>query len=221
MHFQDPPHPATSAKAHPSGANAPAAPDSALEDDFALMQGLARRDTAALTKLYDRHSGVVYTLCLKILRDPGWAEDVMVDVFQELWAKADRFNAGRGTPIAYLLTLARSRSLDRLRAWGNRPASSLHENTEADARPHPAPDPHQAAVSSERRLIVVHALEQLDPKYREALEAAYFEGLSHTEIAAKLHKPVGTVKTYLRRGLIQLRDLLRNPDEEIRPKSED
>ena len=185
------------------------------------MQGVAGRDPAALTRLYDRHSSIVYTLCLKILRDTGWAEDVMVDVFQELWAKADRFNAARGTPIAYLLTLARSRSLDRLRSRGAHQASPLHDNIEADNKPHPAPDPLQSALSSERRLMVVHALEKLDPKYREVLECAYFEGLSHTEIAAQLQKPVGTVKTYLRRGLIQLRDLLRNPEEEVRPKNED
>jgi len=220
MHTQIPPHSTPPADAEPASKD-PSAPITPPEDDFTLMRGVARRDPAALTRLYDRHSGIVYTLCLKILRDAGWAEDVMVDVFQELWAKADRFNAGRGTPIAYLLTLARSRSLDRLRSRGGHLTAPIHENTEADAKPHPAPDPLQSALTAERRLIVSHALEKLDPKYRQVVECAYFEGLSHTEIAAKLQKPVGTVKTYLRRGLIQLRDLLRNPDEEIRPRSED
>jgi RNA polymerase sigma-70 factor, ECF subfamily len=168
--------------------------------------------------LYDRHSPLVHALCLRILKDPGLAEDVMVDVFQELWAKADRFNAGRGSPAAYLLTLARSRALDRLRSRAARPAGPIHDNAEAQDRPHPAADPIQSAIAQERKAIIVHALEQLDAKYREVLECAYFDGLSHTEIAAKLNKPVGTVKTYLRRGLIQLRDFVRNPDEEVRPK---
>ena len=75
------------------------------------------------------------------------------------------------------------------------------------------PDPLQAAVDDERRILIRHALEKLDPKYQEVLECSFFEGLSHTEIALKLGKPVGTVKTYLRRGLIQLRDFLRSPDE--------
>jgi len=218
MHSSNPPQ---SPPARAPGSSGDVAPITVVgEDDFALLERIVRRESAALGALYDRHSPVVLALCLRILKDPGLAEDVMVDVFQELWAKADRFNAGRGTPAAYLLTLARSRSLDRLRSRAARPAGPIHDNTEAQSQPHPAPDPVQSAIADERKAIVVHALEQLDPKYREVLECAYFDGLSHTEIAAKLSKPVGTVKTYLRRGLIQLRDFVRNPDEEVRPRSD-
>ncbi len=174
----------------------------ALDDDYVLMDGIARRDPSALARLYDRHSTVVHSLCLRILRDPGMAEDAMIDVFQELWQRADRYNAARGTPIAYILTLK-----------GSRPAVSLQGNVEAQEQQHPAPDPLQSALADERRLFVRHALEKLDPKYREVMECSFYEGLSHTEIALKLQKPVGTVKTYLRRGLIQLRDFLRSPDE--------
>jgi RNA polymerase sigma-70 factor (ECF subfamily) len=90
---------------------------------------------------------------------------------------------------------------------------ALHENSEAQERPGEATDPLQFALEDERRLLIRHALEKLDVKYREVMECSFFEGLSHTEIALKLQKPVGTVKTYLRRGLIQLRDILRSADE--------
>src|SRR5258706_12419044 len=186
----------------------------ALDDDYVLMDGIARRDPSALARLYDRHSTVVHSLCLRILRDPGMAEDAMIDVFQEIWQRADRYNAARGTPIAYILTLSRSRALDRARMRGSRPATTpLHDNIDAQGQPHPAPNPLQSALQDERRLWIRHALEKLDAKYREVMECSFFEGLSHSEIALKLQKPVGTVKTYLRRGLIQLRDLLRTPDE--------
>ncbi|HEY7120612.1 MAG TPA: sigma-70 family RNA polymerase sigma factor [Tepidisphaeraceae bacterium] len=184
-----------------------------LDDDYVLMEGIAHRDSSALARLYDRHNRVVYTLCLRILRDPGMAEDAMIDVFQEIWQRADRYNAARGSPVSYLLTLTRSRALDRARMKGARPAIALHENQAAQSQAAPVPDPLQSAMDEERRTLVKHALEKLDPKYREVMECSFFEGLSHTEIALKLQKPVGTVKTYLRRGLIQLRDLVRNPDE--------
>jgi len=188
-------------------------PGHGLDDDYVLMDGIARRDPSALTRLYDRHSTVVHSLCLRILRDPGMAEDAMIDVFQELWQRADRYNPARGTPIAYILTLSRSRALDRARMKGSRPAASLEASGDAQTHPHPAPDPLQSALEDERRLFVRNALEKLDPKYREVMECSFFEGLSHTEIALKLQKPVGTIKTYLRRGLIQLRDFLRSTDE--------
>jgi RNA polymerase sigma-70 factor (ECF subfamily) len=184
-----------------------------LDDDYVLMEGIARRDPSALERLYDRHSTVVHSLCLRILRDPGMAEDALIDVFHELWQRADRYDAARGTPMAYILTLARSRALDRARMKGSRPVAPLAGETSTQVPAHPAPGPLQSAIDDERRSLVLHALEQLDPKYREVMECSFFEGLSHSEIALKLQKPVGTVKTYLRRGLIQLRDLLRSTDE--------
>jgi RNA polymerase sigma-70 factor (ECF subfamily) len=96
---------------------------------------------------------------------------------------------------------------------GARPSTPLHDNADAQSAAADVPDPLQAAIDDERRSLVKRALGELEPKYREVMECSFFEGLSHTEIALKLQKPVGTVKTFLRRGLIQLRDLLRNPDE--------
>jgi RNA polymerase sigma-70 factor (ECF subfamily) len=195
---------------HPSAARPPG---HGLDDDYLLMEGIARRDASALTRLYDRHNRVVYTMCVRILRDPGMAEDAMIDVFQEIWQRADRYNAARGSPVSYLLTLTRSRALDRARMKGARPAASLQNNPDAQAVTAAVPDPLQAAIDDERRVLVKQALDGLEPKYREVMECSFFEGLSHTEIALKLQKPVGTVKTFLRRGLIQLRDLIRKPGD--------
>jgi RNA polymerase sigma-70 factor (ECF subfamily) len=196
-----------------NSSSAARSPGHGLDDDYVLMEGIARRDTSALSRLYDRHNRVVYTLCLRILRDPGMAEDAMIDVFQEIWQRADRYNAARGSPVSYLLTLTRSRALDRARMKGARPSMPLHDNADAHAAAADVPDPLQSAIDDERRSLVKRALGELEPKYREVMECSFFEGLSHTEIALKLQKPVGTVKTFLRRGLIRLRELLRNPDE--------
>jgi RNA polymerase sigma-70 factor (ECF subfamily) len=112
-----------------------------------------------------------------------------------------------------LLTLTRSRALDRARMKGSYQAAPLHENQDAQNKENGEADPLQSVLDDERRVLIKHALEKLDAKYREVMECSFFEGLSHSEIALKLQKPVGTVKTYLRRGLIQLRDILRSPDE--------
>jgi RNA polymerase sigma-70 factor (ECF subfamily) len=196
-----------------SHTNPPRSAGHGLDDDYVLMEGIARRDPSALSRLFDRHSVVVHTLCLRILKDPGLAEDAVIDVFHEVWQRSERYNAARGTPIAYLLTLTRSRALDRARMKGAHPTASLHDNGDANGRADAALDPLQSALEDERRSFVRSALEKLDPKYQEVMECSFFEGLSHTEIALKLQKPVGTVKTYLRRGLIQLRDILRSADD--------
>jgi len=112
-----------------------------LDDDYVLMEGIARRDPSALERLYDRHSTVVHSLCLRILRDPGMAEDALIDVFHELWQRADRYNPARGTPIAYILTLARSRALDRARMKGARPTAPLEGMSGRRDRRIPPPAP--------------------------------------------------------------------------------
>jgi RNA polymerase sigma-70 factor (ECF subfamily) len=183
------------------------------EDDFALMERIARRDADALGRLYDRYATVVHSLCLRIVKDAGAAEEVTLDVFVEMWARADRYSAGRGSPVAYLMTLARSRALDRARVRARAGRGSA-----ADAgvvRVDGAANPLASVIADERRSLIQRALERLDGRYREVLECAYFDGLSHSQIALKLGRPVGTVKTYLRRGLIQLRELLRNGGEGV------
>lgn len=177
------------------------------ENDLRLMQSIAARDSGALRALYDRYAGLVYSLSLRILRDRSEAEELLTDVFWEIWARAERFDASRGTALTYLMTLTRSRAIDRARGRGKiRPLSLQSEQT-----PEPAgtDSPSDDALSLERREIVRRALASLEPQQREAIECSFYDGLSHSEIADKLNKPLGTVKTYIRQGLIRLRESLR------------
>lgn len=198
-----------------STAPSPAAADERDDDDAAVMERIARRDPSALAALYDRHAGLVYSLCQKILRDPPAAEEVLLDVFYELWEKSARFDRARGSVVTYLVTLARSRALDRLRSRASARAH-VHGNTESTPPPAAdvAHDPLRQALGAERRRQVAAALDQLDEGPRSAIELAYFQGLSHTDIAARMDRPLGTVKTWIRQGLIRLRHSLRSADED-------
>ncbi len=178
------------------------------EHDLILMQSIAARDTLALRGFYDRYCGLVYATALRILRDRADAEELMIDVFWELWSRSDRYDSSRGTPLTYLMTLTRSRSIDRTRGRGKvRPLSIQSEQVPEPAQTaHPGDD----ALMSERREVVRRALSGLEPQQREAIECSFYDGLSHSEIADKLNKPLGTVKTYIRQGLIRLRENLRS-----------
>jgi RNA polymerase sigma-70 factor (ECF subfamily) len=177
-------------------------------DDFSLMQAIVRRDRAALTALYDRHSPLVLAICRKVLHDASEAEEVLTDIFFEVWAKADRYDSHRGSPVTYLVTLARSRAIDRKRARASRPKVTS-DYTDAAAMSDPVPDPSVSVHLKEQKVQVRKALSALEPAQREAVECSFYEGLSHSEIAKKLNRPLGTIKTYIRQGLIQLRQSLR------------
>lgn len=181
-------------------------------DDFALMQGIRRRDERALAELYDRHAGLLFTLCLRILHDRHEAEDLLTDIFWELWDRAERYAAARGTPLAYLLTVARSRAIDRSRSGGKRMMIRLDtpdvDTAVSDGAAGTA-SPLQEALLEERRTRIREAMDALEPIQRRAVELSFFEDLSHSQIAERLNKPLGTVKTYIRQGIIRLRDSLR------------
>jgi RNA polymerase sigma-70 factor (ECF subfamily) len=183
-----------------------------LCDDFALMQAIAAGDRAALERLYDRHSPLVLAVCRRVLKDAAEAEDVLTAFFFELWSRADRYDPSRGSPLPYLMTLARSRAIDRRRSRAARPVAltsdtKVGENAAAVASN--APTPLQSLDINEQRQRIRAALSELEPAQREAIECSFYEGLSHSEIAEKLQKPLGTIKTYIRQGLIRLRDRIR------------
>jgi RNA polymerase sigma-70 factor, ECF subfamily len=197
-------------------------------DDHALMAALlhsdvrdqspqAERSTAersaaeALSKLYDRHAGLVYTLCSRILHDRSAAEETLIDIFHELYRRAERYDPSRSAPLTYIMTLARSRAIDRQRTMKSRPAVGLDETMMATlTATNPADDPKQRTEVDEQRQLVRDALGRLDLAHRQVIELSYFDGLSHSEIAEKLAKPLGTVKTYIRTGLIRLRESMRS-----------
>jgi RNA polymerase sigma-70 factor, ECF subfamily len=181
------------------------------QDDFALMRRIADGDSTALAALYDRHAGLVYSIGLRVLRDPVDAEDLLTEVFWEIWKRGDRFDASRGAPLTYIATLARSRSIDRQRSSASRgkktgPIQELSPSNEPISI---AADPAKGILYAEQQSRVRQALNQLDPTQREVVELAFLDGLTHTQIASRLDKPLGTIKTYIRQGLIRLRDFLR------------
>ncbi len=179
-------------------------------DDFELMLLIEQQDPNALSQIYDRYGGLVFTLGLRMLRDRGEAEELVSDVFLEIWRRCERYDPTRGAPLAYLVTLARSRAIDRQRSAAFRSRTNLSAADGLDSgNPSPGPGPSDSAIIVENRKRVRAAMEQLEPLYRQAVELAFFDGLSHTQIAQRLDKPLGTIKTYIRQGLIRLRDCLR------------
>ncbi len=173
------------------------------------MRAIATGDRIALAAFYDRHSAMVLAVCTRVLQDASEAEDVVVDVFFEIWTRADRYNLNRGSPLAYLLILARSRSIDRKRSRGIRPGL-ISDSAAVKQQPSTRAAPAQSTDLNEQRQLVRAALESLEPAQRQALECSFYDDLSHSEIAQRLNKPLGTVKTYIRQGLIRLRENLRN-----------
>lgn len=183
-------------------------------NDGELMAAIAEEDAAAFAELYERHSGVVLATCIRILRDRPEAEDVLEEIFWEVWKRRDRYDATRAAPLSYLLTLSRSRALDRLRFRRRREGVWLTFQEagpigEMPSAAGPGTDPFDDALALQRRARIDRALEELPESHRRAVELNFFEGLSHREIAEQLGDPLGTVKTRIRQGLLALRKTLR------------
>ena len=180
--------------------------------DDALVRAMAQGDADAMAHLYDRWSASLFGLALRITREKADAEEVIVDCFAQAWREAARFEADRGSVGAWLATIARSRALDLLRASGRR--QRLVDSAQATSHDEPVgmgahfASPSAQVEHDERSRRVRDALDTLPTAQRTALELAYFEGLSHTEIADRLAEPLGTVKTRVRLGLRKLRELL-------------
>jgi RNA polymerase sigma-70 factor, ECF subfamily len=176
------------------------------------MRGIAGGDRNALDLLYQRYSPVVLAICQRIVGDRGIAEDLLIDVYFELWRKADRYDETRGRPLTYITTLARSRAIDRKRSRALRTLPVGIEGIDSiasDDRISPEPSPAASVELLEQAEKVREILAKLEDEHRKSLELSYFEGLSHTQIAARLGKPLGTIKTHIRVGLIRMREMLR------------
>lgn len=175
-------------------------------DDQHALDRMRRGEEGGLAELYDRHGRFVYALALRIVRDRGDAEDVTQDVFVQAWTHAERFDAGRGQVVAWLMNMARARAIDLLRRRRVRPQPS------DDDAPFEATDlaPGQDVQLdwSRRAEAVQQAMTSLPILQRLAVELAFFEGLTHVEIAEQLEVPLGTIKTRVRQGLLKLRDSL-------------
>ncbi len=173
---------------------------------------MTRGDPAAMSALYDRYAPAVLGLALRITRERADAEDVVVDTFAQVWRDAVRFEQQRGSVASWIATIARSRSLDLLRARARRNKLTDSASETADISPAamgtPFSSPMADVLADERSRKIQAALATLPDAQRAALELAYFEGLSQSEIAERLDEPLGTIKTRVRLGLRRLRDLL-------------
>jgi len=171
--------------------------------DLALLDRVIARDQAALADFYDRHSALVFGLILRILKDRGEAEEVLQEVFVQVWSRAETYNVALGSPVGWLVGIARNRSIDRLR-------SNAVRLRAVESAPGPAAveTPEATASTSERQRDVQRALDGLPPEQRELIEQAYFLGLTQSELAARFNLPLGTVKTRIRAGLLALRQQL-------------
>ncbi len=172
-----------------------------------LITQTAQGDQAALATFYDRTSPQVFGLIYKILNNREAAEEVTLDVYTQVWRQAHTYDAARGTPGAWLMTLARTRAIDQFRS-----GATEHGRMESlDAVELFASDgetPEQDVENQERRRYVQQALAALTPEQRQAVALAYFYGMSQSEIAERLQLPLGTVKTRIRLGMIKLREAL-------------
>jgi RNA polymerase sigma-70 factor, ECF subfamily len=179
----------------------PNAETNAMPTDLALVTAIRSSDQSAMAALYDRYSSIVYAVALRVLQDTGAAEDVLQDIFMQLWRNPGAFDASRGNMAAWLAVITRHRAIDALRR--RRPQDDIE-----DVILSVEPDLASEADRSRAMEKVRGALQAMPSPQRSALEMAYFEGLTHTEIADKTGEPLGTIKTRIRTGLLSLRKVL-------------
>ena len=173
-------------------------PPPSTEDDASLLALVRRGDEQAMASLFDRYSKVVYSVALRVLRDPASAEDVLQEIFMQIWRTPDTFIATRGSLGGWLAVVSRNRSIDALRR--KRPTESVDEIG--------LTSPYNLADEAERNLMIGKARETillLPVEQRKTLEMAFFDGLTHSEIAEMTGDPLGTVKTRIRSALLTLR----------------
>jgi RNA polymerase sigma-70 factor (ECF subfamily) len=187
----------------------PSPPDGSAEgtpDLVDLLRRSGRADEAAFAQLYDATARRVFGLALRVVRDPAQAEEVTQEAFLEIWRTAGRFDADKGSPLSWVMTITHRKAVDRVRsaeASTRRDTTYHHENQPVD---------HDSTAEAAQASLEAHrvrgALGTLTEVQREAINLAYFGGYTHTEVAAMLDLPVGTAKTRIRDGLIRLRDAM-------------
>jgi RNA polymerase sigma-70 factor (ECF subfamily) len=171
-----------------------------------LIQQVAKQDRDAFSQLYDRFSTLVFTLAMRMLKARSDAEDLLQEVFVQVWRQAQNYSAERGSPEAWIINIARSRAIDKIRSIRRMQKSFVL--TDDPARAESPENVESSAAESETRLTMNSALANLPDPQRKVLELAYFDGLTQNEIANRLAEPLGTVKTRMRSGIQKLREIL-------------
>jgi len=187
-------------------------PANDLDAEIALLQRVAQGDRVSFETLYERFSGVLFSTAYRVLNNQEAAEDVLQDVFIQIWEKAPLYDPARGKPMTWAVTLTRNKAIDRLRSTVRR--NRLQDDVEREAETLEQFDDRSsfdAVAAGETNQIVREAIQKLSKDQREAIELAFFSSLTQTEIAERLNEPLGTIKARIRRGMMKLREIL-NPD---------
>jgi RNA polymerase sigma-70 factor (ECF subfamily) len=172
----------------------------------ASLRSVADGDRAAFEQLYRATSGKLFGVCLRVLPDRGEAEEVLQEVYATVWRKAAQFDASRASPITWLAMIARNKAIDRLRAT---PAGVRGAPVElAEQIADPGASPQDGAESSDSNARLAQCLDRLDSRRRSLIRTAFFEGVTYEDLAARIGSPLGSVKSWIRRGLLQLRACL-------------
>lgn len=180
-----------------------------LEAEIALLQRVGKGDRESFSELYDRFSNVLFSVALRIVNDREYAQDVLQEVFLQIWEKAPLYDETRGKPLTWAITLTRNRSIDRLRSMQRR--HRLSDEVEKESQTDDQFDDrnsHDHLDLAETGALVRKAMSELPKEQREAIELAFFSGFTQSEIAVRMGEPLGTVKARIRRGMLKLRDAL-------------
>jgi RNA polymerase sigma-70 factor (ECF subfamily) len=168
-----------------------------------LLAQIALGDRAAFAQLYQATANRLFGICLRVLAQRSEAEDALQDVYTSVWRKASQFDPTKASATAWLAMIARNKSIDRLPFQQARASLDMAQNIED-----PAALPAQAVQTASDRVRLEHCLERLEPKRRSLIRSAFFDGLTYEELAAKIEAPLGSIKSWIRRGLLQLRECL-------------
>jgi RNA polymerase sigma-70 factor, ECF subfamily len=178
-------------------------------DEAILIKRIAKQDSKALSELYDRYARVLYAVAFRMLNVVEETEEVVIDVFSQVWRTAERYDAQKARVDTWLFMQTRSRALDKLRARQRMAKAAIVSVDAGDMEELVSPDnPEEDVVIQERQTIVIAAMKQLSPEQQQVLQLAYYSGLTHAEISAKTGLALGTVKTRIRLGLNKLRNVL-------------
>ena len=178
------------------------------DQDGELLRRIAAQDRAAFAEFYDRHSTLMFSVAAKILRDTSEAEDVLQETFAHLWEKAGSFDPQLGKASSWVVTMARNKAIDRIRASQRRNRLAEEAGVEFAIATEAADTANEAVFGHDKAKLIQSAIVELPEEQRHAIELAYFSGLTQDEISQKLNTPLGTIKARIRRGLLKLRDQL-------------
>src|SRR5438067_13544633 len=185
--------------------------------DLELMEGIQREDADALSQLYDRYNGIIKALILRVIHNEAEADDLLQEIFMEIWNQAKNFSAHKGKPLGWMVTLARRRAIDGLRK--KQAYSRAEERLQSETEQQPEAWVHNSTETEisrgDTRQLIQKVIDSLPPPQQQAVELAFFQGMSQREIAAKTNTPLGTVKTRLEMGLKKIYDGLKELRHEL------